>query len=843
MSENSSIISNSNDSINEDVPLFKITKLKNTFINKIQSSNEIITNTFHYNNLFILSTDAGSIYITDLFKNTILKEFKKLHKDYITSIHVKNNYMISSCIEGIVNIISLDDYQIKKRFNFNRSLNYVKLHDNFDNINNKCFFLSSFNGLLVSCNLDSIELKETHNNWLSYINFSNNGNTNDLKVFELLSIDSILFFEVIDIDKFLIINFNQIMIVSFNKDGNITTLFEQSYNIKNENINIVHKCNDLLIVSFNNYQKILVLNLKEFELIREISLDLNDVLYIHSFDTSTYSWNKDLFIPPFLVFFKDMSISIIDINEDTHIIEDDIELPVLNNKFIDALQINDTYLSIVMKDEIFNVYPYTKKMVFDYYSENDDLWHAWLISQSIDEVSDHERYEIGLNVIKNDQENVMKILNQNSYRNLSENGDSFTTLITTVDDKVFEDIAQRFIAADVNDCDITYLLIARVFAAFFSRLIQLNHTLFCHFLKKFESSMSTESLDEINNMISQEEPDFPLLNSQLILSNKVIFESKDLLKVYYDILSYNIDTAYYKDQLLRYLKINTSVIKDIYNSHELINKLEYGCVSQDEKVKYLTRLINIIINNVDENDLVNYLTNNTDIEYFDILLLSRLLPLLDSSKFNLNLFKVCIDYFMFEKIHLNSDKDSTILIRFLNKYFNERYITSKDEKKLISQYFLDKWHSLDDKDMFLEEVIYLYIQLDEYNELLTLILDKKDIKDCISLIMVNHSNMNNVLLWEKIFNFVHTKEGDVVISDYEFIMEFVNKNNSKFQINVLIFLYEQLLTRLNNFDTKVDQHIKFKKLEVLKIKSLLQNELTNVYAKKMMYLQMADYHD
>lgn len=198
---------------------------------------------------------------------------------------------------------------------------------------------------------------------------------------------------------------------------------------------------------------------------------------------------------------------------------------------------------------------------------------------------------------------------------------------------------------------------------------------------------------------------------------------------------------------------------------------------------------------------------------------------------------------MFEKIHLNSDKDSTILIRFLNKYFNERYITSKDEKKLISQYFLDKWHSLDDKDMFLEEVIYLYIQLDEYNELLTLILDKKDIKDCISLIMVNHSNLNNVLLWEKIFNFVHTKEGDVVISDYEFIMEFVNKNNSKFQINVLIFLYEQLLTRLNNFDTKVDQHIKFKKLEVLKIKSLLQNELTNVYAKKMMYLQMADYHD
>ena len=150
---------------------------------------------------------------------------------------------------------------------------------------------------------------------------------------------------------------------------------------------------------------------------------------------------------------------------------------------------------------------------------------------------------------------------------------------------------------------------------------------------------------------------------------------------------------------------------------------------------------------------------------------------------------------------------------------------------------------LDDKDMFLEEVIYLYIQLDEYNELLTLILDKKDIKDCISLIMVNHSNLNNVLLWEKIFNFVHTKEGDVVISDYEFIMEFVNKNNSKFQINVLIFLYEQLLTRLNNFDTKVDQHIKFKKLEVLKIKSLLQNELTNVYAKKMMYLQMAEYHD
>lgn len=843
MSENSSIISNSNDSINDDVPLFKITKVKTTFIDSIQSSNETITNTFHYNSLLLLSTDAGSICITDPSKNTILKEFKRLHKDYITSIHVKNNHVISSCIEGIVNIISLDDYQIKKRFNFNRSLNYVKLHDKFDNINNKCFFLSSFNGSLVSCNLDSIEFKETHNNWLSYINFSNNGNTNDLKVIELLSIDSILFFEVIDIDKFLIINFNQIMIVSFNKDGNITTLFEQSFNIKNENINIVHKCNDLLIVSFNNYQKILVLNLKEFELIREISLNLKDVLYIHSFDTSAYSWDKDLFMPPFLVFFKDMTINIIDINEDIEIIEDDIELPVLNNKFIDALQINNRYLSIIMKHEIFNVYPYTKKMVFDYYSENNDLWHAWLISQSIDDVSDHERYEIGLSVIKHDQEHVIEVLDQNNYKTLSENAESFTTLITSVDDKLILSITQRLIDADVNECNITYLLTPEVFAILLFRLIKLNHTTFCHFLKKFESSMSIGTLDEIKHVIIQEEADFPLLNSQLILSNRISFESQDLLKVYYDILSYNIDIVYYKDQLLRYLKINTSVIKDIYNSRDLISKVEYGCASQDEKVRCLTKLINIIITNVDENELIKYLTNNKNFEYFDVLLLSRLLSLLDSSKFNLDLFKVCIDCFMFEKMQLNTDTESNVLIKFLNKYFNDKYITSMSEKKSIFQYFLEKWHSLDDKDMFLEEVIYLYIQLDDYNELLTLILDKKDIKDCIGLIMVNQSNINNVLLWEKIFNFVHTKEAHVVISDYEFIMEFVNKNNSQFQINVLVFLYEQLLTRLNKFDTNVDRHIKFKKLEVLKIKSLLENELRNVYAKKMMYLQMAEYHD
>lgn len=842
MSESSSIISNSNDSINDDVPLFKITKLKNSFINKIQSSNETITNTFHYNNLFIISTDVGSIYITDLSRNIILKEFKKLHKDYITSIHVKNNHMISSCIEGIVNIISLNDYQIKKRFNFNRSLNYVKLHDQFDNISNKCFFLSSFNGLLVSCNLDSIELKETQSNWLSYINFSTNGNTNDLKVVELLSIDSILFFEVIDIDKFLIINFNQIMIVSFNKDGNITTLFDQGYNIKNENINIVHKSKDLLMVSINNYQRILAINLTKFELIREIALDLNEVLYIHSFETCTYSWDKDLFIPPFLVFFKNMTISIMDINKDMHIIEDDIELPVSSKKFIDALQMNDTYLSLIMKDEIFNIYPYSRKMVFDCYVENQDLWHSWLISGEIDDINDNERYQIGLNVIKQDQDNVIRILDQNNYKELKENGDSFISLITSVNDKEFENILTKLIDVDINKCNITYLLNSKVFIALLSRLIKLNHTLFGHFLKKFESEMSIETLEVIKNLGTQEERDFPLLNSQLVLSNKVTFESEELLNVYYDILSYNIDTVYYKDQLLRYLKMNTSIIKDIYNSHELINKLEYGCLSDNDRMKYLSRLINIIITNVDENDLISFLINNSNIEQFDILLLSQLLPLLECNKLNLDLFKVCIDYFMFEKANLNTD-NPTSLIRFLNKYFNERYITNENEKKSISQYFLIKWNSLDNKDLFLEEVIYLYIQLNEYNELLALILDKKDIKDCINLIMVNHANINNVLLWEKIFNFVNSKESDIVISDYQFIMDFVNKNNSKFQINVLIFLYEQLLTKLNNFDTKVDQHIKFKKLEVLKIKSLLQNELSNVYAKKMMYLQMAEFHD
>ena len=240
-----------------------------------------------------------------------------------------------------------------------------------------------------------------------------------------------------------------------------------------------------------------------------------------------------------------------------------------------------------------------------------------------------------------------------------------------------------------------------------------------------------------------------------------------------------------------------------------------------------------------------YLMKNNDFKYFDTLLLSRLLLVIDGELLEVAIFEKCLDYYIFEKVYmiLNNKETSTTLIQFLHKYFNEKYLVNNEDKKAVSTYFIEKWNNLDNKDSFLEEVIFIYIQLNEYSELLTLILDKKNIKECINLIMINQKNINNILLWERIFNFVHKKDASIIINDYQFIMSFVNENTTILKLDVLIKLYEKLLAKIDNFDTKVNQTIKFKRLEVYKIKSLLKNELSNVYAKKMTYLQIAEYYE
>ena len=850
MSDTSSIASNNTTEYTEeeDLPLFKITKVKNTFINKIYASNETITKSLYHNNLVIFATDTGSLYITNPSKNLILKEFRKLHKDYITSIHVRNDFLISCCIEGIVNIISLKENKITKRYNFNRSLNYVKLHDFYDDVKNKCFFISSFNGLLVSCNLDTIENIQPQNNWLSYINFGTNlsGNTDDLKIIELLSIDSILFVEILDKNKMLIVDFNEIFIIEFHKDGTIEVLFKKNFNIKNESINIVYQNSDLLVISIDNHQKILVLDLQTYDIIKTVELNTENVICINSFNTLSYSWNKNLMIPPLLIIFSNMNISIIDINNDVVTIEDDIELPVSkNNKFINGLHTAENTLSILLKNEIFNVYPFTKKMVFDWYVENEDMIDSWMISKDMPEVADIKRYEIGLNILKDDDDKVIMVLDKNNYQKLNENGDMFIRMISEIEDKKFESISTKLIEVDTEKHDIKYLLNSGTLFILLSKLLKLNHSLFYEFLRSFENHINLDTLITLNGLIKNEEEDIHLLKTQLALSNRVMFSSNEILKIYYNILNYNIDIDHYKNEMLKYLKINSNLIKEVYNSHELLSKLETGCTSYREKTVYFTKLINIIINNVDNEVILQYLLKNNDFEYFDIMLLTRLLLVLKNDLFDLSIFEKSIDYYMFDKLYIfeNNKEVSNTLILFLNKYFNDKYLLSNENKKNAFSYFLNKWSNVEDKDMFLEEVIFLYIQMNEYNELLTLILDKKDIKECISLIMINHKNVNNVLLWERIFNFVHTKDTDKIILDYLFIMEFVNKNNSKLHIDVLIFLYEKLLTKVDNFDAKINQSIKFKRLEVQKIKSLLKNELSNVYVKKMTYLQIAEYHE
>ncbi len=131
-------------------------------------------------------------------------------------------------------------------------------------------------------------------------------------------------------------------------------------------------------------KKILVLDLQTYDIIKTVELNMENVICINSFNTLSYSWNKSLMIPYLLIIFSNMSISIIDINNDVVTIEDDIELPVSkNNKFINGLHTTENTLSILLKNEIFNVYPFTKKMVFDWYVENEDLIDSRMISKDI----------------------------------------------------------------------------------------------------------------------------------------------------------------------------------------------------------------------------------------------------------------------------------------------------------------------------------------------------------------------------------------------------------------------------------------------------------------------------
>ena len=136
--------------------------------------------------------------------------------------------------------------------------------------------------------------------------------------------------------------------------------------------------------------------------------------------------------------------------------------------------------------------------------------------------------------------------------------------------------------------------------------IQKKKFLFYEFLRSFENHINLDTLITLNGLIKNEEEDIHLLKTQLALSNRVMFSSNEILKIYYNILNYNIDIDHYKNEMLKYLKINSNLIKEVYNSHELLSKLETGCTSYREKTVYFTKLINIIINNVDNEVILQY---------------------------------------------------------------------------------------------------------------------------------------------------------------------------------------------------------------------------------------------
>ncbi|KAL6926996.1 hypothetical protein ACO0SA_004082 [Hanseniaspora valbyensis] len=908
-------------------PLFKLSKIsipeKKYLHQLIHPKDKICFIADHIINdsLIVLGTELGYIYIINIQNITVMKRLK-LHRDYIMCIDINDKgWFMSCCIEGNVSIINYTSFlnhinkndMIKeeeidvdlleiKRVNFNKSLNYVKIHPNFNNQNNKCFFISSFNGSLLAVNLDTFNnTKEVESpkviektvdiatNWLSYIpTFSSNNNTNnnsediqkklafDVKITNLIDLDSITFLEIIKNDKLFFLDFNSLYIFDLNSGNHEKILLKLNIEAyqpapgEETTINTVIYKNNFFI---NINKWLLIVDIESSVLLKEIPLNEKipeKIVSMKLFNTIPLEWEKCIDkkynegLPPLSIISKSkqskkLNLHIIDINLDYDFsIHETIELPIGKSnvplKIIFSNFNKNPKITIIFDSLIIKINPFQRNDIFKWFLENEQLYNAWKICED-----NKKKLNIGVDLVKQEIGFLEEIFKIQNYNTSSNNSITMDSLIAKYDEIIVDYYCYNFVQG---------------YKALTNKLITLkddsyNSTIF----------FNNNSLTKILNKIVDAK-DFKLLQKTLVTWEMQISFSKfdysqiieKLSKAAAGKSTNDIDllncltTCYYRtNQFDECIKILYQLIElcgdsektsDVYK-HKILHiiqlspKLLINIVSEEGQFnEFLAKISNYSLKNIREfklhfKSIIKLLINNISVEN-----VIKLSSMIDSEKFPEFQFLLLLKVYSFVPAkHIKAVTLSIIKLYLANDIFiecnpnliqflisNSNNYDSKEILNLILQNNGKLAHN--------EELIYLYSQLNDYTSALKLIL-KTGLTNPINYIMTTETTINDHDLWREIMKYSN-ENGNLLTKE---IIRTINKNEN-INMNTVIFLYEELLNSIDceeslfqNGIATTTKNLQVKKLEFAKLKNLLTSEVKHVFAERMRCLQTGKYYE
>ncbi|XBW36179.1 hypothetical protein QEN19_001759 [Hanseniaspora menglaensis] len=900
----------------EQPPLFKLSKVSipetKRFNQLIHPKDNICLVADYMINDFIivLGTELGYIYIINTENITVLKRLK-LHRDYIMCIDCNDKgWLMSCCIEGNVSIIDysvfinfkemkeIDNEILQiKRVNFNKSLNFVKIHPNFNNKNNKCFFISSFNGSLLAVNLETLNTKEESldklaektvdlaNNWLSYIptfstalkkekeeNFQKKL-AFDVKITNLLDLDSITYLDIIGENKLLVLDFNNLYLMNLKHNNYV---IEMKLSIEKEQDN---SGEETLInsFSFNNFyfisinKNLLIINLNTFTLVKNIDMREHfgeKIIAVKMFNNLPLDWH-DLFeqknkqtLPSLAIITnnkeaKNLNFNIIYMNSDFNLnIHETIELPI--NCYDDPLKVifsefeKTLKITILFDSLIIKITPFQRINIFNWFLANDHLHNAWLICED-----NNEKLKVGLNLVKYNIDFLEEIFKIQNYPG---NSISINEFIKAYDSVIVDYYCYNYIKGYkilvdklLNIADVSYnenlyfnrdslakivnkiidskdfVLLEKVVVKW-ERVLNFSHFNYYMFIEKLLFHKSDECNDSY------------LLNCL----NIVYFRTNqfdDAVEILYKLIDLSKDhdeSEIYKQKLLNVIQLSPKILINIISSAEqLDNFLEkinnHHCNNVKELKYHYKSTIKLMINNatIDKIIEVTDLLDEKKFSAFKFLLLIKIYNLIPLKKIRAVTLTL-INLYLANELLLNYDTD---LIGFLMK--NKAFYDPKEILTLILNY-----NSKNTSVPHNEELIFLYSQLNDFKSALKLILET-GLKNPINYIMTTKATINDQILWREILNYSHDNKNLLTLE----ILETINKNKDV-NIDTILFLYTELLSNIKNNERDLQigletttKNLKLKKLEFMKLKNLLANELHLVFSKRLKLIQVGEYHE
>lgn len=916
ISDNASVSSSDEetDDENDQPPLFKLSKINlphNKRLKQLihpQDNICLISDRIINDSIIIAGTELGYIYIINIQTLDVMKRLK-LHRDYIMCIDINDKgWFMSCCIEGNVSIINYNsflDYNGEKeveidsldikRVNFNRSLNFVKIHPNFNNKNNKCFFISSFNGSLLAVNLNTFKAREIEsekgvekgadftNNWLSYIpTFSSNSKKEnndglhnklsfDVKITNLLDLDSITYLEIINNDKLLIIDFNELYIMDLNSPSHEILLqlnIEPYHAVSGDESSIssvIYKKNYFL--NLNKY--LLLIDIVNFKLLKEITLvekENKRIVSMKLFNHLPLEWEKivtkdyDENLPPLLIITNckettNLNLQIIEITPKFDlIIHETIEIPVAKTelplKVTSSNYLGNPKVIVLFDSVIIKINPFQRDDIYKWFVDNGQLFNAWKVCKS-----SQEKLHIGIDLIKGDIEYLDQVLNIQNYDNSTVTKEDLSyqynefVVENYCHNKTngYKVLVEKLFSLGIESNTDSFLLNSIFLTKIFNKIIEVkDFRLLIDVFEKWETHLMFSQVD-YNQIIDQllrvdesDQKNVDFLNC-LYTSYYRTNQFGDCVKIIYKLIKICDDDREadsYKHKLFQLIQVSPKLLINIaFEDGQFNNFLTIISNTLLQNIKdfktHFKLIIKVMISNISIDNII-LLASKVDEEKFSefkFLLLSAVYALAPPK--NIKAITLSIIQLYLDNDLLMEYNPSLIQFLLINS-------NNYDPKEVLGLILQKNKGTLSHN----EELIYLYSQLNDYNSALKLILET-GLTNPINYIMTTEVTINDQNLWKDILNY--SKENDNLLTKE--IIRTINKNE-KINMNTIIFLYAELLNDINCCESTYQNgmaitgnNLNLKKLEYSKLKSLLTTELKCVFAQRMKYLQMGKYHE